>query len=188
MTKILIKNKKVKENWKRNFLTFFPKEKKGLMDDFTDLLSFVLIISMVGFIAVVVLRTDASDKTEQTLERIASFQGQEALLDLVNSLALLEDKEVVMKDVIISAVNANNEALFREKMQAYFEQQQMEGGVGVYDSVSYGTEEEPTPLLSYDVVVFNGEVIARGKEKGAIYLTNVHGEGNKKLLVVKLFS
>jgi len=158
------------------------------MDDFTDLLSFALILSMVGFIAVVVLRTDAGDKTDQTLERIESLHGQEALLDLVNSPALLENKEVMMKDMIITAVNANNEELFTEKMQAYFEEKQIEGGVGVYDSVSYGTEEEPTPILSYNIVVFNEEVIARGKEQGALYLTNTKGAGNKKLLVVRLFT
>ena len=157
------------------------KNKKGLMDDFTDLLSFVLILSMLGFFAVVILRTDASDKAERTSERIASFHGQEALLNLVNSPALLDNKEVVMKDVIISAVNADDETLFTEKMQTYFEQQQIEGGVAVYDSVSYGTEEEPEPLLSYNNVVFLGE------EKGALYLTNTEGMGNKKNIVIKLF-
>ena len=164
------------------------KNKRGVMDDVTDLLSLVFIISMLGFFAVVILRTDASDKEDQTLERIESLHGQEALLDLVNSPALLQDKEVSMKDVILLAVNVNDEALFTEKMQAYFEQHQLEGDVAVYDSVSYGTEEEPTPLLSYNIVIFNGEIIARYPEKGAIYLTNVHGEGKKKLLVIKLFS
>ena len=169
-------------------IKFFIKNKRGLMDDFTDLLSFVLIISMLGFFAVVILRTDASDKEDQTLERIKSLQGQEALLDLVNSPVLLENKEITMKDAIIAAVNANDETLFTETMQAYFEEKQIEGGVGVYDSVSYGTQEEPTPILSYNIVVFNEEVIARGKEQGALYLTNTKGAGNKKLLVVRLFT
>jgi len=179
--KMLIKDKRVKENLMRNFLTFFPKGKKGLMDDFTDLLSLVLILSMIGFFSVLVFRTDASDKTEQTLDKLNSVQGQEALLDLVAYPTFIGGKEVVMKDIIISAVNANDESLFMEKMEAYFEQRQLEGGVAVYDSVSYTTEEEPEPLLSYSNVVF------LGKEKGAWYLTNVYGEGNKKLLVVKLF-
>jgi len=38
---------------------FLIKDKRGLMDDFTDLLSFVLIISMIGFFAFVVLHADA---------------------------------------------------------------------------------------------------------------------------------
>ncbi|MEK6905141.1 MAG: hypothetical protein AABX24_01945, partial [Nanoarchaeota archaeon] len=101
--------------------------KRGLMDDFTDLLSLVLILSVLGFFAVVVLRTDAGDKNDRTLERIASFNGQEALLEMVNSPVMFETKEVVMKDVIFSAVNANDGALFTEKMQAYFEQRQIEG-------------------------------------------------------------
>ena len=67
------------------------KNKRGVMDDVTDLLSLVFIISMLGFFAVVILRTDASDKEDQTLERIESLHGQEALLDLVNSPALLQD-------------------------------------------------------------------------------------------------
>ena len=178
---LLIRSKNVKKNSLHYFLTFFPKEKKGLMDDFTDLLSFVLILSMLGFFAVVILRTDASDKTEQTLDKIASFHGQEELLDLVNSPALLNNKEVVMKDAILSAVNANDEAIFAEKMQTYFEQQRIEGGVVIYDSVSYGKEEEPEPLLSYNNVIFLGE------EKGALYLTNIEGKGNKKLVVIKLY-
>ena len=157
------------------------KSKRGLMDDFTDLLSLVLILSMIGFFAVVVFRTDASDKTEQALGKLNSFLGQEALLDLVAYPTFIGGKEVAMKDIIISTVNANDETLFAEKMKAYFEQQQLEGGVAVYDSVSYTTEEEPEPLLSYSNAAF------LGKEKGAVYLTNVYGEGNKKLLVVKLF-
>ncbi len=188
MVKLFIKNKQVKENRKHNFLTFFPKEKKGLMDDFTDLLSFVLIISMLGFFAVVVLRTDASDKEDQTLERIESLHGQEALLDLVNSPVMLDGKEVVMKEIIIKAINENNEDLFKKTLEGYFQEKQLEGGVAVYDSVSYGTEEEPTPLLSYNIITFNDKVIARGKERGALYLTNLDGVGNKKLLVVKLFT
>ena len=155
--------------------------KKGLMDDFTDLLSFVLILSMLGFFAVAVLRTDASDKAGQTLDKIVSFRGQEELLNLVNSPSSLYNKEVSMKDAIILAVNTNDEAIFAEKMQIYFEQEQLDGGIAVYDSVSYGEEEEPEPLLSFNNVAFLGD------EKGALYLTNVHGEGNKKLIVVKLF-
>ncbi len=151
------------------------------MDDFTDLLSFVLIISMLGFFAVVVFQTDASDKEGQTLGRVESLHGQEALIDLVNSPALLHNKEVTMKDVILVAVNANDEALFTEKMQTYFEQRQLEGGVSIYDYVSYGKEEEPEPLLSYNNVVF------LGKEKGALYFTNVDGTGNTTSIVVKLF-
>jgi len=158
------------------------------MDDFTDLLSFVLILSLLTFFAWVILRTDTGEREDQTLERIESLRGQEALLDLINSPALLQGKEVSMKEVIIAAVNADDEDIFTEKMQAYFEEKQIEGGVGVYDSVSYGAEEEPTPLLSYEVIIFNEAVIARGKERGALYLTNTDGVGNKKSLVVKLFT
>lgn len=157
------------------------------MDDFTDLLSLVLILTMVGFFAAVVFRTDASDKTEQTLERLESFRGQEELLDLVNAPIDLDGKEVVMKDMIISAVNTNNEKLFEAKMKEYFNEHDPERDVAVYDSVSYGTEEEPIPLLSYNIVTFNKEIIARYPEKGALYLTNTGGTGNKKLIVVKLF-
>lgn len=176
----MLKDKKVRKNSLHYFLTFFPNERRGLMDDFTDLLSFVLIISMIGFFAFVVLHADAGDKTEQTLDRIESFHGQEALLALVNSPASFGDEEVVMKDIIFLAVNAHDEALFTATMEKYFEERQMEGGVGVYDSVSYGTEEKPEPLLLYKNGVFLGE------EKGAIYLTDTQGIGNKKI-VVKLF-
>lgn len=155
--------------------------KKGLMDDFTDLLSLVLIISMLGFFAVVVLRTDAGDKEDQTLERMESFRGQEALLDLLNSPVDYNGQEIAMKDFILMVVNNNNSDLFAEKMELFFEQRQMEGGVSVYNSVSYGTEEEPEPLLSYNNVVFLGE------EKGASYLTNTEGTGNTKSIVIKLF-
>lgn len=155
--------------------------KRGLMDDFTDLLSLVLILSMIGFFAFVVLRTDAGDKADKTIEKIASFHGQEALLQVVNSPSSIQGKEMVMKDIIFLAVNANDAALFEGKMKEYFTAHDLEGGIAVYDSVSYGAEKEPTPLLSYNNVVF------LVKEKGALYLTNTEGEGKKKLLVVKLF-
>ena len=160
----------------------FMMNRKGLMDDFTDLLSLALILSMIGFFAVVVLRTDAGDKADQTLEKITLFHDQEALLYLVNSPVVLGTTELGMKDVILTAVNTNDPELFTAKMEHYFEEQQLEGGVAVYDSVSYGAEEDPEPLLSYNNVIF------LGKEKGAVYLTNVDGQGKKKLLVVALFS
>ncbi len=151
------------------------------MDDFTDLLSFVLILSMIGFFAFVVFHTDAGDKADQTLERLVSLRGQEELLDLINSPAFLDNKEVIMKDVILLAVNKNDAELFNVAMKTYFEEHQLEGGAAVFDSVSYGTEEKPESLFSYDNVVF------LGKEKGAVYLTNVNGEGKQKLIVIKLF-
>ena len=156
-------------------------DKKGLMDDFTDLLSFTLIISMIGIFAMLIFHTDKVDKTELTLQKIVSLHGQEELLHLINAPAQMDTKEIVMKDVILSAVNTNDEALFTEKMQEYFEQHHLEGGVAVYDSASYGAEEEPESLVSYNNVAF------LGKEKGALYLTNVNGEGTKKLVVVRLF-
>ena len=156
------------------------RNKKGLMDDFTDLLSFVLILSMLGFFSMIILRTDAGDKAEQSLDRIALFHDQEALQDLINAPTLLDNQKVEVKDVIILAVNKNNKTFFAEEMQTFFEQQHFEGGIVVYDS-SYVTGVEQEPLLSYNNVVFLGE------EKGALYLTNVYGEGNKKLIVVKLF-
>lgn len=148
-------------------------DKKGLMDDVTDLLSLVLILSMISFFAFVVLRTDAGDKADQTIEKIESFRHQQELLYLINA--------PTMKDVILTAVNTNDAALFEEKMEAYFAKNNLDGGVAVYDSVSYGAEEEPEPLLSYSNEVFLGE------EKGAVYLSNIEGQGKERLIVVKLF-
>lgn len=143
------------------------------MDDVTDLLSLVLILSMISFFAFVVLRTDAGDKADQTIEKIESFRHQQELLYLINA--------PTMKDVILTAVNTNDAALFEEKMEAYFAKNNLDGGVAVYDSVSYGAEEEPEPLLSYSNEVFLGE------EKGAVYLSNIEGQGKERLIVVKLF-
>ncbi|MDP3698180.1 MAG: hypothetical protein Q8R47_01195 [Nanoarchaeota archaeon] len=159
----------------------FIKNKSGIMDDFTDLLSFVLILSMIGFFAFVVFHTDAGDKADQTLERLVSLHGQEELLDLINSPTLIGNKEATMKDAILLAVHKKDAELFRAVMETYFEEHQLEGGVAVFDSVSYGTEEEPEPLLSYNNVVF------LGKEKGALYLTNTYAIGKEKSVVVKLF-
>ena len=151
------------------------------MDDFADLLSLVLILSMVGFFAVVILRTDAHDKTDQTLQKLADLHGQQELVDLVNSPVMLENKEIMMKDIIISTANTADSVLFEEKMQQYFEAHQLKGAIAVYDSVSYGTKEEPEPLFSYSNGIFSG------KEKGALYLTNTYALGKEKSVVVKLF-
>ncbi len=157
------------------------KNKKGLVDDFADLLSLVLILSMVGFFAVVVLRTDGNDKTDQTLTRMANLQGQQELLELVNAPVLVNDKEVLMKDMIISTANTADTITFEEKIGQYFTDHQLKGAVAVYDSVSFGTKEDPEPLFSYSTGVFSG------KEKGALYLTNTYALGKEKSIVVKLF-
>jgi hypothetical protein len=156
-------------------------DKRGLMDDVTDLLSLVLILSMISFFAFVVLRTDAGDKADQTIEKIESFRHQQELLYLINSPAVVGTAELSMKDVILTAVNTNDADLFETKMKHYFENNNLEGGVAVYDSVSYGVEEDPEPLLSYNNEFFVGD------EKGAVYLDNIDGQGKKKLIVVKLF-
>ncbi|HLD39780.1 MAG TPA: hypothetical protein VJB13_01430 [Candidatus Nanoarchaeia archaeon] len=157
------------------------KDKRGVMDDFTDLLSFALIIFMLGFFTVWIFHTDTADKSDQALGKLDSFHGQEDLLQLISAPAVLENKNVQMKDVILSAVNSNNADLFSQKMQEYFDQQALEGGIAVYDSVAYGAEEEPEPLFSFDNVAF------LGKEKGAVYLTNINSDGKLKSIVVKLF-
>jgi len=155
--------------------------KKGLVDDFADLLSLVLILSMVSFFAVIVLRTDVNDKTDQTLARIEYVQGQQELLDLVNAPVLVNDREVTMKDLIISTVNTADTITFEEKMGKYFTDHNLKGAIAVYDSVSYETKEEPEPLFSYNNGFFSGE------EKGALYLTNTYARGKAKSVVVKLF-
>lgn len=156
------------------------KNKRGAMDDFTDLLSFALILSMITIFAMIVLRTDADEKSDSTLERISSLQGQEALLDLINSPVTLEGKEVLMKDIILLAVNTNDNVLFESKMEEIFKELQLEGGAAVYDAVSYNTLEDPEALLSYNVGIFDDE-------KAALYLTNVDGTGDTRSVVVKLF-
>jgi len=152
----------------------FIENRKGVMDDFTDLLFLVLILSMLMFFTAVVLRTDGDDKTEQTLDKLASLEDQEILLDLVNSPALIRDKTVTMRDAILLTANRRDNDVFIETMRKYFEQHQLEGGVAVYTSSAYNLQGEP--FLYYN----------QGQEKSALHLTNPSGKNKEALLVVVL--
>lgn len=129
------------------------KGKRGMMDDFFDLLFTSLALFFIIFFVQVILDTDAETKTEITLTELHNFENDVQLLHLLD-YPLSDGKNQKMRDIILQYVDAHNEALFKEKMREYFEKNNLEGRIAVYNSQDYLLDKEP--LFSFSNVVFNG--------------------------------
>ena len=154
----------------------FIKDKKGMMDDFFDLLFTVIALFFMLFFVSAIFNTDVETKKEATITHLDSYQNDAALLHLLAYPSSVEGRVVTMKTAILVAANTNRESLFQEKMREYFEKNNLEGGVAVYDSAAYAQGKEP--LFSYSNVVFGGGT------KSAAAISNDAGKEISSLTVV----
>ena len=129
------------------------KGKKGMMDDFFDLLFTSLALFFIIFFVQVILDTDAETKTDVTLSELHNFENEVQLLHLLDYPISVDGKTQKMKNIILLSVDVHNEALFKEKMRDYFEKNQVEGRIAVYKTKDYLTNKEP--LFSFSNVVFS---------------------------------
>ncbi len=102
-----------------------------------------------------ILNTDAEAKKEKTIDELALFHNDETLLHLLNFPTFVDGREVKMKDLVLLAVNTNNQDLFEEKMREYFEKHYLKGSVSVFDAALSGKWE--APLLSFRNAAFGAE-------------------------------
>ena len=132
----------------------FIKNKKGMMDDFFDLVFTSIALLFMFLFVSTILNTDVETKKEATITHLDWYQNDAALLHFLNYPSSAEGRAAAMKTVLLEAVNSNREGLFQEKVMEYFEKNHLEGGVAVYDSAAYAQGKEP--LFSYSNVVFGG--------------------------------
>lgn len=128
--------------------------KKGMMDDFFDLLFTSIALLFLFLFVSSILNTDVETKKEATIAHLDSYQNDAALLHFLNYPSSIGERAATMKAVLLAAANVNKNDLFQGKVREYFEKNNLEGGVAVYDSAAYAQGKEP--LFSYSNVVFGG--------------------------------
>ncbi len=126
----------------------FIKNRQGMMDDFFDLVFTSIALLFMFLFVSAILNTDVGTKKEITLDELRLFQNEGELLHLLQYPVFVDEKEIKMKDFILLAVNTNNNGLFEEKMREYFEKNNLEGSIAVYDSAIYAQIESPLFLFS----------------------------------------
>lgn len=144
------------------------KGKRGMMDDFFDLVFTIVILFFALFFIQVVLNGDVESKQDISFKRMELFNNQELFLYYLNYPLSVEGTEMRMKDLILLAVNRDSEELFNEKNKEFFELRGVKGRVNVYDSKQY--EEEGSSLFYYSNVGFTD------KEKQVMKLSNLGGQ------------
>ena len=90
-------NKRVSKNYKHNFLTFFPRGKKAMMDDMFDFLFTVFAAFFVLMFIGAVLSSSVNNNEEQVLDHLKKTQE-------VNDYLVLERGVVVQG----GSINPNN--------------------------------------------------------------------------------
>ena len=150
--------------------------KKGIMPDFFDLIFMVLILFFALFFIQLVLNSEVEAKTEISLENLDQFNSEQQFLYYLNYPVLIGEREIKMKDLILLAVNTNQEELFEEKTEAYFREKKAEGSVAVYNTEEF--RQEKASLFSFSNVVFGS-----GK-KSSLELPNLENKQIPSLTVV----
>mgnify|MGYP001584725157 CR=1 FL=1 len=107
-----------------------------MMDDFSDLLFTVIALFFVIFILSIVFNLNSSEKKEVALAQMESYQVGESLRHYLAYPVIFQEKIIPMKDVVLIAVNTNNEALFEEKTREYFEKNELKGSMAVYKNAA----------------------------------------------------
>lgn len=147
-----------------------------MMDDFFDLVFTSIALLFMFLFVSAIFNTDVETKKEATIAHVDSYKNDAALLHFLNYPSSVEERAAAMKTVLLIAANTNQESLFQEKVREYFEKNNLEGGVAVYDSAAYAQGKEP--LFSYSNVVFGG-----GTKSEAV-LSNDAGEVIPSITVV----
>ncbi len=116
------------------------------MEDFADLIFMSLAFFFMFFFVLAVFQTDKDAKSDATKAELDFFRSDLSLIDYLNYPAVLNGREMRMKEIIFDAVNANDEELFQQKTREYFQQRGFEGTVLVYETNAY--QSGGLPLFS----------------------------------------
>ncbi len=133
------------------------KDKKGMLDDFFDVLflvttAFFLLIFMYIFL---VGGVDNSEKA--TAARISLFNLQEQLFHYLNYPVYAEGKQMKMQEVILNSVNSNNSELFEQETAWFLEHNNLVADVSVYNAVELKNLGKSSSLINYgNVLVWSG--------------------------------
>ncbi|MEK6905144.1 MAG: hypothetical protein AABX24_01960 [Nanoarchaeota archaeon] len=93
-----MKSKKVKENWKHHFLTFFPKEKKGIMVQFlVSLLLCLMIFIPACYLVSGIFRTSeqAKDNFSEFVKGLNDFQEHGQIGERKSVLLIMDDETAI---------------------------------------------------------------------------------------------
>ena len=124
----------------------------------------------------IALNSSIDTKNEATLAQAEQYRQDERLFHYLHAPIFLPEQKILMKDLILLAVNTNQGDLFEEHTKNYFEFNTLEGSILVYDSAQY--QQGTSPLYSQSTSILSG------KKKSIIEIPNFENEKVPKLTVV----
>lgn len=147
-----------------------------MMDDFFDFVFTVIALFFMLFFIHIALNSSIDTKNEATLTQAEQYHHDERLLHYLHAPVFLPEQKLLMKDLILLAVNTNQGDLFEEHTQNYFEFNTLEGSILIYDSAEY--QQGKFPLYSMSTSILSG------KKKSVLEIPNFENEKIPKLTVV----
>lgn len=149
-----------------------------MLDDLFDLLFTVVTLFFCLFFINFVLSGNVEAKEEAALDNVNALNVEKALLHYLNYPVLIEDKEIKMRGLLLLAVNGDDEDLFEEKTEEYFEKRIMQGMVNIYNTKDY-LEDEDFLFDFNNLDIFSGE-----ETKATISLPNIENNEVPSITVV----
>lgn len=169
-----------------NFKRIFINEKKGMMDDAFDLLFTTITLFFLSFLIFSIFETDATEKDKITLERLELFQNHQRSLHFLEYPWIINEREILMKEVILQAVNDDNDDLFEEKAEEYFKKNNLDGTVIIYETAGYESGQLPLFFFSSSIPELTAAglnvILGEGKSD-AVTLPNLE---NKKIISITM--
>ncbi len=168
--------------------------KKGFLDNATDLLvMFILLLFGLGMISMFLFST-AENKNEASID---FAQGELIEQELVNFLKLPVDvagQRILVNDLIISSANTGDALALEEIFFEHFTEKQQRAQLEVFDEASFNagagalyklsTVKPSNPILKYDQRVKIDEVTFTIRDKSSITLL---AKNKDEDLIVRLY-
>ena len=106
--------------------------KKAQVHDLLDLFIMMIFMFFLSFFLWGIMSTNVSSADESSLIKISEYNTEMLLLHYLNT-PVQHNEEILMKDLILLAVNEDDEDLFEDHTEQFFERNELEGRVFIVD-------------------------------------------------------
>ncbi|HLC88516.1 MAG TPA: hypothetical protein VJG49_00620, partial [Candidatus Nanoarchaeia archaeon] len=107
---------------------------KAQVHDLADLFIMMIFMFFLSFFLYGIFSSNVSSADDASLEKISSYNTETLLLHYLGRPVPVDAEEILMRDLILTAVNEDDEDLFEEKTEQFFEQNELKGRVQLSNS------------------------------------------------------
>ncbi len=146
------------------------------MDDFFDFIFTVITLFFLLFFIHFALNSGVDAKSEVTLSQLDQYNQGERFRQYLYTPVFVQEHGIPMKDLILQAVNRGQKEVWEEQTTSYFESNQLEGSILIYNSADFQQKKLPLYAFSTSVVI--------GNMKSVVELPNVENQQIPAITVV----